>query len=914
MPSKPAPLTASPSTHYLAPLFMPRSVAVVGASSREGALGRFVFENMTRAGFRGVLYPVNPKYKSVLGIAAYAALGDLPEPPDLVVVASPAHTVAGVLHDAGIIGVKAAVVLSAGFAEIGDEGKIRAGFVSAELDRYGIRMLGPNCVGIMRPAIGLNATFANAAAKTGAIALVAQSGAVCTAILDWAATTEIGFSSVVSLGGALDVDFGDVLDFLVHDPETKSILMYVEGVRDARRFMSSLRAAARVKPVVLLKAGHDRSGKAAVLSHTGALAGSDKVWDCALARAGVVRVNSSLQLFAAARVLSDPRMARSLRGNRLAILTNGGGPGVVAADCADDNHLALAKLDQSTIEKLDKVLPPHWSRANPIDIIGDATPQRFSDALAITLDDPNVDAVLTMYCPQAITRAEDAADAVIPLAISALTEKNKPVFASWLGGASIVTARKHFADAAVANFLTPESAVEAFTHLARFRQHQTMLLQSVPATISMTFDDLAQAVATAQRIRELALSEKRTLLRETEAKELLAAFRLPVHVGVLARTKAEAEAAAKRCGFPVVIKIDSPDINHKSDVGGVRLNLINARQVGQAFEAMMADISEAAPKARVNGVNVQPMLKFAHAREVLVGISRDATFGATIAFGTGGIAVEAVGDTAVALPPLNDPLAKALIEQTRVARLLAAYRNVPAIDEPALVDVIVRISTIACALPWIRELDLNPVLAHPAGAAIVDARIVIDSGSPMTDKRYRHMAIFPYPVELERGLNLRDGTPIQLRPIRPDDATRERAFVAAMSDTSRYYRFLHTITALSDEMIARFTQLDYDREMALIALTEDGSEIIGVTRYHPNADGKSVEFALAIADAWQKKGMGELLLASLIVCAKEAGYDTIESTVLHGNTGMLKLAKRLGFRTEPNTDAHETARVFLRLR
>jgi acetyltransferase len=916
MATKPAPISISDNAHYLAPLFEPRSVAIVGATEREGALGYFVLRNMLASGFKGAIYPVNPKHKTIMGLRTYAAITNIAEIPDLIIVASPAQTVADVLRDAGVHGSRAAVVLSSGFQEIGEEGRIRAGVVLAALKQKGVRMIGPNCVGIMRPAIGLNATFANAASqatKPGSIALVAQSGAVCTAILDWAATTEIGFSSVISLGGALDIDFGEVLDYLVHDHETKSILMYVEGVRDARRFMSALRAAARVKPVVLLKAGRNAAGKAAVTSHTGALAGSDKVWDSALARAGVVRVQSSLQLFAAARVLANPKLVRAMAGNRLAIITNGGGPGVVAADCVGTSGLMLAALSPSTIQQLNKVLPKHWSHANPIDLIGDATPQRFSDALAITLDDENVDAVLTMFCPQSVTSAEAAAEAVIPLATKSLSEKGKPVFTSWLGGASIMAARQLFEEAGIPNFLTPENAVDAISYVAKFRQHQAMLLQSPPAAALMSFHDLAKSIAIAKRIREHVLADKRTILRETEAKELLAAFQLPVHIGMLAHSRADAEKIAKDMGFPVVLKIDSPDITHKSDAGGVRLNLINSRQVGDAYDAILADIRDQYPAAAIRGVNIQPMLKFSHSREVLVGISRDATFGPTITFGAGGVAVEAIGDTAIALPPLNATLAEALIAEPRIARVLNAYRNIPSVDMPALVDLLIRVATIAATLPWVRELDLNPVLAHPSGAAIVDARIVIDRDSPITDTRYQHMTIFPYPVELERELRLRDNTPVHMRAIRPDDAARERAFVAAMSDTSRYYRFLHPVAALSDEMIARFTQLDYDREMALIALLPDESEIVGVARYHPNADGKSVEFAIAIADNWQAKGLGESLMQNLIACAREAGYAIFEGTVLNGNTGMLKLAARLGFHTEPIAEARETTRVVLAL-
>jgi acetyltransferase len=911
---KPQPLVMSADTHYLAKLFVPASVAIVGASEREGALGRFVFENMRRDGYAGALYPVNPKYKTISGVAAFASIADLPETPDLVVIASPAASVPDVLRQAGTRGVRAAVVLSAGFAEIGAEGAALGQRVKAEIDRFGIRMVGPNCIGIMRPSIGLNATFASVPAKAGSLALISQSGAVCTSILDWAASTEIGFSNVISLGGALDLDFGELLDYLLHDSETKGILLYVEGVRDARRFISSLRTAARIKPVVVLKAGRNASGSHAVTSHTGALAGSDKVWDAALARAGAVRVESSLQLFAAARLLADPRVAGAMRGNRLGIVTNGGGPGVVAADAAERNGLTMAILDPATVSTLNTVLPAHWSHANPVDIIGDATPERFRAALQAVVNDPNVDAVLAMFCPQSITKPEDAAAAVIPIAVNALDHLTKPVFTSWLGGASILAARRQLDEAGVPNFLTPESAVDAFSYLARFRAHQTLLRESVSAAESMTFHELSQAIAKANAIRNDALKQGRTLLLESESKALLDAFALPVAKGKLATSAAMAAELAKETGFPVVFKIDSPDITHKSDAGGVRLNIANVRQAAAAFDTMMADVAESQPKARINGVSVQSMLKFDHARELLVGISRDPTFGPVIAFGAGGVAVEAIKDTALALPPLNDALAESLIGATAISRILGHYRDVPGIDRTALRRVIVRVATIASVLPWVREMDLNPVLAHPAGCAVLDARVVIDADSPATDTRYQHMAIFPYPVELEREIRLRDGTPVHLRAIRPDDAARERAFVASMSDTSRYYRFMHSVAALSDDMIARFTQLDYDREMALLALTPDESVILGVARYSPNADGTSVEFAIAIGDQRQGRGLGEQLMQNLIACARDAGYTEIEGTVLQANQAMLALASRLGFAVMAGSDSRDTMRIRYSLR
>jgi acetyltransferase len=903
------------SDHYLSHLLAPTSIAVVGASERADSLGRMVFANLLAAPFKGPLFAVNPKHDMVLGERCYAQLSKLPSVPQAIVITTPAPTVAKILEDAGESGIHAAIVLTAGFAEIGEVGRERARAVSQVAARYGIRLIGPNCIGIMRPELGLNATFANTNGRAGSLALVSQSGAVCTAILDWAAATEIGFSSVVSLGGALDVDFGEVLDFLVHDPETKSILLYVEGIRDARGFLSALRVAARAKPVVVLKAGRYRAGKQAASSHTGALAGNDQVFDAALARSGAVRVRSSFQLFAAARLLADPRISRALRGERLAIITNGGGPAVVAADSVAEAGLTLAQLSPRTIAALDAVLPAHWSRANPVDLIGDATPDRFAAAIKCVAADNDVDALLVLFCPQAVTTPEAAAEAVIPLAQETLVNMSKPVFTAWLGGASIGVARELFERAGVPNFWTPENAVDAFSYLARFRKHQRLLLESVPATKSLALADIEHAIKVAQKIRESAVRAKRTLLSEDEAKALLAGFGLPVVQGEIATTREAAQEIAKRLGYPVVMKIHSPEITHKSDVGGVRLNLVNTRQVGNAFDEMMEQVQEAKPDVRILGVNIQPMIKFAHSREVLVGVSRDPSFGPVVAFGTGGVAVEAAHDIALALPPLNTILAENLIRATRIHDLLAAYRNVPSVDFAALCDVLERVSTMVSLLPWLAEMDLNPVLAHPQGATVLDARVVIDAHAPVADSRYRHMAIFPYPIELERDITLRDGTTIKMRAIRPDDADRERAFVAAMSDASRYSRFLHPVSQLSDDMIARFTQLDYGREMALVAVTraETGAIFAGVARYYPNPDRESVEFAVAIADAWQARGLGNQLMRALIECAKAAGYQRMEGSVLHGNMGMLKLATALGFHIEPASDDPNTTHVTLAL-
>lgn len=894
--------------HYLRPLFEPKSIALAGATEREGALGRFVFERLGAAGFAGPIYPVNPKHDTVFGVPCYPALTELPTVPELLVITTPAATVPGLLTAAAALGIRHVLLLSAGFAETDDEGKRRAAQCRDILTTHGMRLIGPNCIGLMRPAIGFDATFASVTAKPGALALVSQSGAVCTAILDWAATTEIGFSSVVSLGGALDIDYGEVLDYLVHDPATRSILLYVEGIRDARGFLSALRAAARVKPVIIYKAGRHAAGSLAVTSHTAALAGDDAVFDAALARAGAVRVRGSLQLFAAARMLASEKRPV---GNRLAIVTNGGGPGVVAADCVMENQLALANLSEATVRALDEVLPSHWSHRNPIDIIGDAPPMRFAAAADAALRDEGVDALLVLFCPQAVTTPEAAAEALIRVAQTS----PKCVVTAWLGGASIQQARALLEHAHIPNFLTPENAVESISYLVRFRQHQTQLLQSAAASGALDAETIAIATANACAIRNTARAAGRTLLSPQESLALLAAFGIVVPSERVAHDRDSAVAAAQALGFPVALKILSATITHKTDVGGVRLQLANSRQVANAFDEMLEAVSFAAPDAAIDGVLVQKMMRFPHQREAFAGLKRDAVFGPVIAFGSGGIAVEAIGDVALSLPPINPTLAKDVIRATRISRTLAAYRDVPAVDHTALEDILVRLSMMACLLPWLHELDLNPILSHPTGAMVVDARAVIDHASPDSDPRYQHMAIFPYPVEREHDCTLRDGALIHIRPIRPDDADRERAFMAQLSDASRYARFQHPVSALSDEMIARFTQIDYDREMALVATIGAGEleTLVGVARYFPNPDRTTVEFAIAIADAWQGRGLGGTLMEDLIACARDAGCGAIEGAVLSSNTAMLNLAVKLGFATLTSDDPNHTHRVALTL-
>jgi acetyltransferase len=885
--------------HYLRPLLAPHSVALLGATERPGALGNIVWRNLADGGLRGELYPVNPKHRTVFGRRAYPRLTQLPSVPDLAVIVTPARAVPQIIEDAGSAGIKAAAVLSSGFAEIGPQGAALQAEMIAAAKRHALRILGPNSIGLMRADVGLNATFARTPARRGKLALVSQSGAICGAILDWAAGAQVGFSSVVSLGGAADVDFGEVLGFLVPDQSTEAILMYVEGIRDARRFISALRAAARVKPVVVLKVGRYASGSRAASSHTGALVGSDAVFDAALRRGGSVRVKTYTQLFAAARVLAG---ARFPQGERLAVVTNGGGPGVMAADSATESSVPLAQLSEATLSVLNQALPAQWSHGNPIDIIGDAPPERFAAAAGAALQDAGVDALLVMYSPVAVTEPDAAARAVA----AAVRGSGKPVLAAWLGDINPNATRAYLESQGIANFYTPENAVEAFSFVCAYRRNQAQLIE-VPSALARDADEAPPDLAATDRIRDAALAGGRTLLAEVEAQALLAAFRLPVPRSSVAPTRDAAVAAARDIGFPAVLKIHSPDITHKSDVGGVRLNLQNEDMVASAFDDMLRHVRALRPQARIAGVVVQPMLRFAHAREVLVGVATDAVFGPVISFGAGGVSVEAVGDSAVALPPLNAVLARELMARTRAYRLLAGYRDVPPADLDALASILAGVSRMVCLLPWLREMDLNPVLAHPDGAVIADARVVIDPAQPpRAGPRYPHMAIHPYPTELEGEIVLRDGTRVRVRPMRPEDAELEKRFVEKLSDRSRYQRFMQHLEHLTPAMLARFTQLDYDRELALVAQWH--SEFIAVGRYAPRPDGESAEFALVVADEWQGKGVGRALLEKLCEAAREAGYKALFGYILGANHEMLDLARRLGF-AELSRDGDEVTVV-----
>ena len=871
--------------HYLNKLFAPRSIAVFGASERAGSVGGQVFQNLLDAGFDGELLPINPKHDELFGRPCYASLADIGQFVDMVVVATPAPTVPGIVRECGEAGVEAAVIISAGFGEAGGEGKRLERELVEYARYYGVRLLGPNGLGIMRPRPGINATFSHNSAEAGNLALVSQSGALCTAILDWARPHHVGFSAMVSLGDAVDVDFGDLLDFLALDPETSSILLYVEGIHDARRFMSGLRIAARMKPVIVIKAGRHAAGSKAAMSHTGALVGGDDVFEAALGRAGAVRADTIDQLFAAAQILSEPPQ---VAGDRLGIITNAGGPGVLATDRAIDQGVTIPEPSEDTLERLDGQLPGHWSRANPLDILGDATPERYGEALASCLADPVMDGVLAMLTPQAMTDPDEAARAVV----EAKEGAKKPVLACWMGEEQVAPGWERFREAHLPYFRSPEMAVEAFSYVARHQHNQELLLQ-VPGPRGQRSEPDVEG---ARLIIEGALGEHRKVLSEMESKAVLTAFGVPVLRGVEVQSANQALIMAESIGFPVAMKINSPDIAHKSDVGGVELNISNAQAVRHAYNELIERVRRHQPDARINGVIVEGMYTHADGRELLVGVMHDQVFGPVISFGAGGTAVEIMRDRAVALPPLNDFLARRLIGSTRIDRMLDEFRNQPAVDREALEAVLVRVSEMVCELPFIQEVDINPLMADPEGVRAVDVRLSVASPAPSLEP-YGHMAIHPYPYHMVEQFQLADGRDITIRPIQPEDAELEQTFVRNLSEESKYFRFMRTLNELTQEMLVRFTQIDYDREMAFIAVTEEeGQEVeLGVTRYTINPDGDSCEFAIVVADEWRRVGIGTRLVSTLLEAAKDRGLKMIQGEMLSNNTEMRTLADRLGF-------------------
>ncbi|MBQ5948484.1 bifunctional acetate--CoA ligase family protein/GNAT family N-acetyltransferase [Massilia sp. ST3] len=879
------------SIRNLSHFFSPSSVAVIGASDRAGSVGATVWRNVAGGGFRGAIWPVNRRHASVGGQPAFATVGDLPGVPDLAVLCTPAATVPALIGELGAAGCRAAVVISAGLdGDAGDGRTLREAMLAAARP-WLLRILGPNCVGMLVPGIGLNASFAPLAALPGRLAFVAQSGALVTAVLDWATARRIGFSCFVSLGDGSDVDFGDLLDYLAADAGTDAILLYAESLRHARKFMSAARGAARGKPTLIVKAGRGADAARAAFSHTGAMAGSDLVYDAALRRAGMLRVFTTGELFDAVAMLARTRPPR---GERLAILTNGGGPGVMATDALSDAGGVLARLAPSTVARLGEGLPALWSHANPVDIIGDAPAARYRHALGVLLEAPEADAVLLIHAPTAIVPSAEVARALLPL----MADAPRPVLCCWLGGDSVAEARRLSMDAGIPVFDTPEEAVKGFQQLVDYRRNQALLMQ-VPGACELAVPDRAGA-----RVQIAALLEDGAgPVGESPTKALLRAYGIPVVATEQVSGREAALAAAQRVGYPVALKIVSPDIAHKSDVGGVALDLADPAALAAALDGMLLRLGRERPQARVRGFTVQAMARRPLALELIVGISTDPVFGPVVLFGHGGIAVEVTADKAIALPPLNRVLAADLVSRTRVARLLAGYRGRPPADIDALCDVLVRVGQLAADVPELAELDINPLLADAGGVVALDARMRLERPPTRGDAGVR-MAILPYPDQLERRIDGALG-PLTLRPIRPEDAPAHIAFFHALTPLDVHMRMFGLMRELTPQQLARFTQIDYAREMAFIATRPGPSgadETLGVARVVIDPDGMRGEFAVTVRSDLKRRGLGRQLMHCLLDYCAARGVALVEGVALPENAGMHALARALGFSVHPAPD------------
>mgnify|MGYP000424249853 CR=1 FL=1 len=882
-------------------LFAPRSVAVIGASERPHSVGATVLRNLIDGGFLGPIYPVNPKHQMLVGRTSYANVAALPSVPDLAIICTPAASVPGIVAELGRAGTRAAIVPTAGMGALDEAGgtSLRQAALDAARPHL-LRLLGPNCVGLLVPGIGLNASFAHTNALPGKLAFVSQSGALVTGVLDWARTRGIGFSKFVSLGDSADIDFGDVLDFLATDPDTSAILIYMEDVRLARKFMSAARAAARNKPTLILKSGRAPEGARAAASHTGALAGSDAVYDAAFRRAGMLRVFATEDLFGAVETLAR---AQRLDGARLAILTNGGGPGVMATDELVCSGGTLATLSPATQSALDAVLPPHWSHANPVDIIGDAPASRYADAFRILLQDAGSDAILFIHAPTAIVPSVEIANALLPL----LRDTARNVLACWLGGESVAAARRMFSDAGIPTYDTPEEAVQAFLQIVHYQRNQDLLMQ-VPSSNPV---DIPTDRAAAGAVIRAALAAGRTMLSEPEAKQVLAAYGIPVVETRIARTVEEAMVSAQEIGFPVAVKILSPDINHKSDVGGVALDLETALAVFSAAQGMQERLSALLPAARLQGFSVQAMARRPQASEVIIGMTTDPTFGPVILFGQGGVAVEVMDDHAIALPPLNMVLARDMLARTRVSKLLAGYRNRPPADIDAVCRTLVQVAQLVSDLPDIAELDINPLLADASGVIALDARIRLAAAAAGADPLAR-LVIRPYPRELEETLAWH-GRTLTIRAIRPEDGAAHTAFFRELAPDDLHYPLFIRVNEMQPSQLARFTQIDYDREMAFIAtaLTPEGqAQTLGVARVVADPDNVMARCTLVVRSDLKRRGLGRLLMNKLIAYCRMRGTGEIVADTLSQNVAAISLVRELGFQVS-GTDNGQTVRLRL---
>jgi acetyltransferase len=880
-------------------LFNPRSIAVIGASDTPGRIGYALFRNLAESDFSGPVFPVNPNRERVQGVKAYPQIAALPRKVDLAIIATRAPTVPGVVNECIASRALSAVVISAGFSEAGEAGNRLVDQIRGSVEASGMALLGPNCLGFIRPKLDLNASFSRKMPYEGGMAFISQSGALCSAVLDWSVKEHVGFSYFVSVGEMLDIGFHDLIDYFGNDPDTKAILIYMETLTQARRFMSAARSFARTKPIIVLKVGRSQEGAKAALFHTGSITGKDQIFDAVFKRAGALRVSSIAELFDCAKNLS---MQRRPTGNRLAIITNAGGPGVIATDALIDQKGALADLSLETLCTLDEHMPPYWSRANPVDMLADADPARYSLALKACLRDPNVDGVLALLTPQAMTDAAAVAQAVVG------TTKGtyKTVLASFMGEDDVAEGRRILAQGKIPAYEKPEDAVRSFLNMVQY-QRNLRLLSETPATIPHAFSP--NVTETKKIVCEVADSG-RVILTAPEVKQILANYDIPMPKGELAHTLREARALATQIGFPVLMKVVSPDIIYERQVGGVIADIQSEEEIDPAYERIMETVCSQSPQARILGIYVEEMITKRH--ELLIGSKKDPIFGPVIVFGMGGVAVDVFKDTNIGIPPLNMALAQQLIDGTKIATLLKGYRGTAAVDVAAIQYLLYKFAYLIMDFPEISEVDLNPFVVDERGGIVLDAKIILDETlAGKAVKPFSHMVICPYPKEYERSVLIRRGRPVLLRPIRPEDEPLHEEMFRTFSAETRRFRFFGPVRE-SHEMLARYAQIDYDREIAMIAELSEGDrkKMAGVVRLVADPYNETAEYAIVIGDPWHGQGLGTVMTRTILDIARQRGIKKVYAYVLEDNVSMLNLFKKFNFSLRREEDMW---RVELRL-
>ncbi len=876
-------------------IFKPKRIALIGVSDNPNSVGGITLRNLVGGGFNGVVYPVNPKREAVFGIPCYPDVKSLPKTPDLAVIMTAARFVPGIIRECGEAGIHGVIIMSAGFKESGAEGKILEDQAKAEKAKFpDMRVIGPNCLGILVPGLNMNVSFANGMPKKGHVAFISQSGALCTSVLDWAYDSNIGFSYFVSIGNSMDVNFGDLIDYFGQDPNTKSIVLYVESMANARTFMSAARAFSREKPIIVYKSGRFPESAAAAASHTGAMASEDSIYDAVFRRAGLARVFDFGNIFEFTDLVGRRRVPK---GNRLAIVTNAGGPGVMATDSLISMGGKLVELSEKTMQRLNEYLPPFWSHGNPIDVLGDATPERFAGATEIVLDDENVDAVLVLLTPQAMTAPTETATAISQLA----SKTTKSIMAGWLGGASMREGIQIFNQAGISSFTAPEQAIRAFMTLSNYSENQQMLYETpkeVP--VSFQYDRL--------ELRKKYLTEifpKAKILNEDDSKMLVNDYGINTTHPQLAATEDEAVAIARKKGYPVVMKIYSPDITHKSDVGGVALNLKDDEMVRATFRNMIKTAAEKRPDARIEGVTIQIMVNTKDGVELIVGTKKDPIFGTVMLVGMGGVTAELFKDKRLEFPPLNEQLAHQMLKSLKIYPLLKGYRGDTPKNIDKLIEALIRMSYLAADYPEIAELDINPLVVTPTDVIALDARIVVDEeimNKPA--KEYSHLILRPYPESLIKKATLKDGSEILLRPIKPEDEPLWLELLASCSKESIYHRFRYDFYFDSHDIASQYCFIDYDREIAIVAeVEEEGKKkLIGVGRLIADPDVEVMEYAILITDAWQKKELGFTLTKYCMEIAKMRGVKILAAETTKDNKPMISVFRKLNFKIRFNED------------